>query len=60
MIKKEKNFSAVLSEIKVGEAAILKLPTGEVVMTSPVEDFFHSFTGEWKISTRNTIYRCYN
>lgn len=59
-MKKERNFVAVLSDVKVGEPAILKLPTGEVVRTSTVEDYFHSFTGEWKISTRNTIYRCYN
>ena len=59
-MKKAREIVAVLSEVKVGEAAILKLKTGDVVRTTPVEDYFHSFTGEWKISTKNTIYRCYN
>lgn len=58
-MKKEKNFSAVISDVKVGEPAIIRLTTGEIAKTTPVENYFHSCRDEWKIVTRNTIYRSY-
>lgn len=58
MIKAEKKFKKVMGPVNLGEPCLIMLETGEVARTSPVEDYFHSFTGAWMIETRNTIYRC--
>lgn len=59
MIKNERRFKKVLSEVKIGEPCLIQLPTGETARTSPVENYFHSMSGEWKIETRNSIYRSF-
>lgn len=46
-------------EIKIGEPVILRLQNGDRIKTSPVEKWEHNFGREFKIITRNTIYRRY-
>lgn len=46
-------------EIKIGEPVILRLQNGDRIKTSPVENYEHNFGREFKIITRNTIYRRY-
>jgi len=46
-------------EIKIGEPVILRLQNGDRIKTSPVENWEHNFGREFKIITRNTVYRRY-
>ena len=62
MIKSEKSFVSLETEernIKIGEPVVLVLRNGDVVKTSPVEDWSHIFGREFKIVTKNSIYRRY-
>lgn len=58
-MKKERAFLSVIGDVIIGSPCIIKLTTGEIAKTSPVVNYFHSANGDWKIETRNTIYRCY-
>lgn len=61
-IKKEVRFVSCETnedDIKIGEPVILCLPNGNLIKTSPVEDWSHTFGREFKIVTKNTIYRRY-
>jgi hypothetical protein len=56
MIKQEKTFTAMYcSEPKIGKRCKLVTSVG-TILTSPVEDWFITYTGDVRIETKNTIY----
>ena len=57
MIRSEKSFVELRGNIEIGKPCVIKLPTGELAKTSPVEDYFIGHNGDMKIVTHNSIYR---